>query len=681
MFKLLKRIQNIGTRTSDLAERVQNADKVQKRQLKHLVIFSTSLFVLILLTQVVGIIHNSNKPEQSIETVTVSSANIPVVFDKYNMDVPELDVEKVKEERSIGIFGIDPLGSILDPIVEAINKLVQEVLNLFDNFVGSTPNIGRNDGEIYGFGSEVPIQIDKFYNLTNALAWLLLPLFIVMNGAAIIMEGSFKGRELLMQLGKKVLIFVIAMAATRYILVQAIDLMNAINKLIIQDLISGNSSLLSQAVLSAMGVQSDGSKLSFPDSGGFNPFAQAIIWGTLLCFLVLLLFQFIVRFFHLLLHMILYPVIYVIGLMPGGGQFLRTWIEEIVRTLIVQPIFLLGFAVVIEIIKGGNGSVAKIVLGLGAVSFLNTVPIIVNRISGFLWTMGGGIAAGMFAMGTVGQASLLKKGIVAGATGEKSGSLRMFGAKGIGRAITGQNPLQGLGGNGKGIIEQGKNFADKGGVFKTAMKNGEKTSGAFGKLGMTPLDANSLKPDSPTKSLFTNTPNFGDISKVSVKDSNRLSSAFTASNLGGSFGFPMTEQQSNINSVANLSGFTPSNTQTNSLLDSSISHKQMNVSMGKTFDTSNQAHWGHLTNWYAKNESMSSGKSVQSYQKFINNPQSRNEILQKGQSEGYFRSQGINTLKVTDKTQNGEPINKYYQLNKPQVKSNQNARSSSAKVK
>lgn len=681
MFKLLKRIQNIGTRTSDLAERVQNADKVQKRQIKYLIIFSTSLFFLILLTQVVGIIHRSNQPESNVITIEVSSQNIPIVVDKYNMDIPELDVEKVKEEKNIGIFGIDPLGSILDPIVEAINKLVQEVLNLFDNFVGSTPNIGKNDGEIYGFGSQVPIQIDKFYNLTNALAWLLLPLFIVINGAAIIMEGSFKGQQLLMQLGKKVLIFVIAMVATRYIFVQAIDLMNAINKLIIQDLISGNSSLLSQAVLSAMGIQSDGSKLSFPDSGGFNPFAQAIIWGALLFFLVLLLFQFIVRFFHLLLHMVLYPVFYVIGLMPGGGQFLRTWIEEIVRTLIVQPIFLIGFAVVIEIIKGGNGSVAKIVLGLGAVSFLNTVPIIINRMSGFLWTMGGGIAAGMFAMGTVGQASLLKRGIVAGATGEKSGSLRMFGAKGIGRAITGQNPLQGLGGNGKGIIEQGKNFADKGGVFKTAMKSGEKASGAFGKLGMTPLDANSLRADTDKKNLFTNTPSFGDISKLSLKDSNNLSSKFISSNLGGGFGFPMTEQPTNLSSMINIRDFKASNPQTTSLLDSAISHQKVNMEMGKTFDSSNSAHWGHLTNWYAKNESMSSGKSVQSYQNFINESQNRSEILNKAKSEGYFSSQGINTLKVVDKSSDGASINKYYQLNKPQFKEQKNARSSTTKVK
>lgn len=673
MFKLLRRIKNIGTRTSDLLIRVRNAGKDQRRQLKFLIVFSTSLFVLILFVQVVGIRNQFNETKENVETIEVSAESLPVVADKYNIQVPELNVEEVRESKGIGIFGIDPLGSILDPIVEGINKLVQEILNLFDNFVGSTPNIAKNDGQVYGMGSQVPIQVDKFYALTNTLAWLLLPLFIAINGAAIIMEGSFKGQQLLMQLGKKILIFVIAMVATRYIFVQAIDLINAINQLIIQNLI-GNSSLLSKAVLSAMGVQNDGSKLSFPDSGGFNPFAQAIIWGALLVFLTLLLFQFIVRFFHLLLHMILFPIIYVVGLMPGGGQFLKTWIEEIVRTLIMQPIFLIGFAIVIEIIKGGNGSVAKIVLGLGAVSFLNTVPILVNRMSGFLWSIGGGLAAGMFAMGTVGQAAMLKKGIVAGATGEKSGSLRMFGAKGIGRALTGKDPLQGLRG------DKNTQF-DKGGIFKNAMRSGEKTTGAFGKLGMTPLDANSLKPDTDKKSLFTNTPNFGDISKVSLKDSNRLSSAYTASNLGGGFGFPMTEQQTSFNSMANLNDFKPSNTQTSPLLNTAISHEKVDVNMGKTFDTSNQTHWGHLSNWYSKNESMSSGKSIKSYQKFANNSQNRNEVLQKARSEGYFSSQGINTLKVTDKAQNGESINKYYQINKPQVKQQKHARNRATQTK
>ncbi len=674
MFNILEKIKNIGTRTSDLRARVGNADKAQRRQLNFLVVFSASLFVLILFAQIVGFRNQYTPIGNNESSIQITSEETPIVLDKYNMDIPELDVAKTRAD-GIGFNLLDPVGSIVNPIVEAIANLVQQIMDLFDNFVGSTPNIAMNDGEVYGAASEVPIRIDKFYTVTTNLAWLLLPLIITINGAVIITEGSFKGQQLLMQLAKKVLIFIIAMVATRYLFIQLIDLVNAINRLVLYELISdGNSGLLSTSLLNALGVQNNGGTLALGDASGFNVFAQAIVWAGLFFFLCMLLFQFIVRFFHLMLHMILFPIAYTIGLLPGGGSFLKSYIEEILRTLFVQPVFLIGVAITIEIIQGGNGTVAKLILGIGSLTFLNTIPSIIARFSGVLWGVAGAVGAGLVGAATLGQARFAKKNIVAGATGEKSGSIRAWAFRGIGSGIGsklgGGNEIGSVGGI------PSLNKTDNGGVFKQTLEAGGKTKGAFAKIGMSPLSSESLKPESTSKSLYLNSPDFGSISKVSLKDSSRLSSAFMQSNHDSYFGSPMTESPTQMNQLTDLTNFKASNPQTNQLLENSISHKQVKLSMGKTFDANNTEHMGHLSTWYAKNESLTHGKPIEAYQKYVNNPSNKSEMLKKAYSEGYFGTQGIRTLKITDQDASGNSLNKYYQ-----VKQNRNAGNRSTKTK
>lgn len=675
MFNILKKVKNIGTRTSDLSARVRDADKAQKRQLKYLVIFGAGLFILVLFAQVVGYRNQFTTKINQDDKVEIIEQTTPIVLDKYNMVVPELDVEKTRA-GGIGFNLLDPVGSIVNPIVEAIANLVQQIMDLFDNFVGSTPNIAMNDGEVYGAASEVPISIDKFYTVTTNLAWLLLPLIITVNGAVIITEGSFKGQQLLVQLAKKVLIFIVAMVATRYLFIQLIDLVNAINRLVLYELISdGNSGLLSNSLLYALGVQNNEGTLTLGDASGFNVFAQAIVWAGLFFFLCMLLFQFIVRFFHLMLHLILFPIAYTIGLLPGGGSFLKSYIEEILRTLFVQPIFLIGVAITIEIIQGGNGTVAKLILGIGSLTFLNTIPSIIARFSGVLWGVAGAVGAGIVGAATLGQARFAKKNIVAGATGEKSGSIRAWAFRGIGNGI-GSKLGRGDEMGSVGSVMPSLNKADKGGVFKQTLEGGGKSKAAFEKVGMNPLSSESLKPETQSKTLYSNSPDLGSISKVSLKDSSRLSSAFMQSNYDSYFGSPMTESPTQMNQIADLSNFKSSNPQTNQFLENSMTHKQLKFNMGKTFDTNNTEHMGHLQTWYAKNESLTTGKPIEAYQKFVNSPKNKPEMLKKAYSEGYFGTQGIKTIKVTDQDSGGNALNKYYQ-----VKQNRNAGNSSTKTK
>ena len=45
-------------------------------------------------------------------------------------------------------------------------------------------------------------------------------------------------------------------------------------------------------------------------------------------------------------------------------------------------------------------------------------------------------------------------------------------------------------------------------------------------------------------------------------------------------------------------------------------------------------------------------------------------VLRRASSEGYFKSQGINTVKTIDQIQGQEPVSKYYQVQKPKAKPN-----------
>src|SRR5690606_6921682 len=162
----------------------------------------------------------------------------------------------------------------------------------------------------------------------------LLPLVIVITGTYLVLEGTVKGMYLLQEIAKKTLLFVIGMVAMRFLFATAIDLTNGLDRFVLSKLVAtSQSGTLSESLLTALGLQITNNILEFSLASPMILFSEIILWIGLFFLLVTLLFQFIIRFFHVLLHIIMFPIVCIIGLLPSGEQFFKAYIEETLRAL------------------------------------------------------------------------------------------------------------------------------------------------------------------------------------------------------------------------------------------------------------------------------------------------------------------------------------------------------------
>lgn len=680
MFNFLNNYKPIQNSLSDLKSKVINADDKQKSLIRKLFIAGIITMIAIGVVQIVSAVLFQkdiiSPPQPVIEEHIVNE--FPEDFGL--LDLPE---EEFGRGQSVPnpIDMLNPFSSFQESIVDAISEILLQGLELFDDYVAFTPNIAQSDGQIVDArGNDIPIHVNKFYNATQSVAWILLPLIIVITGAHIVLAGSFKGLMLLQEVGQKVLIFVIGMVAMRFFFATAIDLTNALNHFVLQNLVGG-ADTLSESLLISLGLQITEQKLEFTIQGTLNIFAEIILWLGLFFLLATLLFQFIIRFFHLLLHMIMFPIVFVIGLLPNGGRFFSSYLDEVLRTLFMQPVFLIGIGIAIEIISSVDEPVPKAILGLGSLAFLNIIPAIINRFSGILWGIGGSIASGVVTGVTIGQAKKLKEGFISGASGGRSSSIRNLAGKSLGSAVVSKLPF---GNTAKKAASTGmkmkgskSTFPQSANTFKQAVSGGKSAKTAFSRLGMKPIDGRSIRNVKGEKTLYSTAPNFDAVKDVSIKDSNILSKNYNKNNatLGE---YPLTDKPANIHQMMDLSNTAFSNPSTKQHLGSAISNSPVQVQQGKTFDTSNDKHWNHVTEWYGKNERLNKKTSQKQIQSFVSDPQNKMQVIRKAQQNGYFESQGIQTIKVKDKIKGQKPITKYYQV-KPKLKPNAGNRTSKTK--
>lgn len=684
MFNFINQYKTIEDEAKRLRGKVQSAGKKEKSLINKIFLIGVVLMILIGIIQfLMFFFHNQEqdtKPyappviEQEVQYEPPDNSGV--------LDIPQEELGRGQSTPN-PIDMLNPFSSFQESIVDAISEIILQGLELFDDYVAFTPNIAKGNGHIVDArGNNIPISVDKFYNATQSVAWLLLPLIIVLTGTYVVLEGTYKGIQLLKEISKKVLLFIIGMVAMRFFFATAIDLTNSLNRFVLQSVV-GSGDTLSESLLTSLGMEIVEQKLEFSIQGTLNIFAEIILWIGLFFLLITLLFQFIIRFFHLLLHMILFPIVFVIGLLPSGGQFFKSYIEETLRTLFMQPIFLIGIGIALEIISGVDEPVPKVILGLGSLAFLNIIPAIVNRFSGILWGVGGSVAGGIVAGATIGQARKLKEGVVSGASGGKSNSIRTLAGKTLGETIVSKLPI---GGSAKKTVDttskiKASKTVTKGvtsGSFKEAVAKGSSAKTAFSKVRMKPLDGRSLRSINDKKKLYTSKPNTESIKDLSVKDSNIVSNGFSNHNKTETLGEPLTDKPASINQMMDLSKVSFSNPKTGESLSDAIESKPVEVVQGRTFDTSNDKHWGHLTNWYQKNQMLEPKANPQKIQQFVENPQNKMEIIQNAKENGYFQSQGINTVKVKDKVHNQKPVTKYYQIKSIEK---QNAGNSSSKTK
>ena len=683
MFNFFKHYKPIHDEATKFKSKIQNASEEQRKLINKLFVIGIDLMLLIGAIQLAFLFLNQNTnlpaPVQQIEQQIEET---PLPYGTGVLDIPE----EAKGQSIPNPFDMfNPFSSFQESVVDSISEIVMQGLELFDDYVAFTPNIAKNDGQIVDArGNNIPIKVDKFYNATQSVAWLLLPLVIVMTGTYLVLEGSVKGIYLLQEIAKKTILFVIGMVAMRFIFATAIDLTNALDRFVLAKLVSTSSTgTLSESLLVSLGMQITDQKLEFSVTSVMNVFSEIILWIGLFFLLTTLLFQFIIRFFHVLLHMIMFPIVFIIGLLPSGEQFFKSYIEETLRALFMQPIFLVGIGIALEIIKGVNEPIPKVILGLGSLAFLNLIPAIVNRFSGILWGVGGGIAGGIVAGATIDQARKAKEGIVAGMSGGKSNSVRSWASKALGESIVSKLPMGNTASKvaDTGLAIQSGIAKTKGvaGTFKNAVSSGESSKKAFAKLGMKPLDNRALK-DAGSKTLYSLSPNTEKIQDLSVKDSTLLNNGLKQSTFSSVFNSSaLVEEPANINQMMDLSQISFSNPNTSQYINEAVQSVPTEINQGRTFDTTNQKHWGHITDWYTKNELLT-GAKPNVVEKFVQNPENRMGIISKATNEGYFQSQGIQTVKIVDQVQGQNPVSKYYPINNKLIQSN-NAGNRTTKTK
>lgn len=681
MFNFLNSYKIIEKQAFEMKDKIQKAGKEEKSLINKLFIWGIILTIVIGVLQIVFFLVYQPMIQDPVfqePTVIEQKMEYQIPDDSGVLDLPE---EELGRGQSIPnpIDMLNPFSSFQESIVDAISEIIMQGLELFDDYVAFTPNIAKSDGQIVDArGNNIPIHVNKFYNATQSVAWLLLPLIIVLTGTYVVLEGSFKGIQLLKEVAKKVLLFVVGMVAMRFLFANAIDLVNALNRFVLNALV-GSGDTLSESLLTALGMQIVDSKLELSIQGTLNIFAEIILWIGLFFLLVTILFQFIIRFFHLLLHVIIFPIVLVIGLLPSGGQFFKQYIEETLRTLFMQPIFLIGIGITLEIIQSVNEPVPKVILGLGSLAFLNIIPSIINRFSGILWGIGGSVAGGIVAGATVGQARRMKESVVAGASGGKSTSIRNLAGKALGEAIVSKLPI---GGTAKKALDSGValksgGITAKAGSFNAVVSSGGSATKAFSQLGMKPLSGRTLKNIQTPKTLYSTSPNIEKIKDLSVKDSNIVSNGYSQSNFTSSLGEPLTEKPATIHQMMDLSQVSFSNPNTNQYLSDVITNKPTEIVQGRTFDSGNDKHWSHLSEWYSKNQVLDGKMNQNQIQQYVQNPQNRMNIINTASDKGYFQTQGINTVKVQDKLSGQKPVTKYFQI-KP---INKDAGNSTAKTK
>lgn len=423
MFNLFTKLNNIGERVKSLPAKYKSSDKSTKTTVSHLILGC------LIMMGIVGtfISVNTNQPKSIQEESKV------------------VEVRK-KENLPQGLPNpldlVNPFKSFQEGIIDGVSEIIKQTVGLFDNYVGFTPNIARYDGEIKdSSGQTLPMGFDKFFRVTSNIAWLLLPLVIVLYGSFLILDGGFKGVQLLQQIAKKVFLFILGMIVMRFVLSLFIDLNNGLCSYVLQNILG--SPKLSDAILNSLGLTISDNKLSFSIDGILNTFGEIILWIGLFFMLITLLFQFVIRFFHLLLHVLMFPIMMIIGLLPGGEQLFKSYIEEMLRTLFLQPIFLIGLGIVIQIISSVDQPVPKVILGLGSLAFLNLIPAIVNKLSGVLWGVGASVAGGIVTGAAIGPLGKVKDGFVSGISGGQTSSIRNLAGKTIGESIISRFPNSG----------------------------------------------------------------------------------------------------------------------------------------------------------------------------------------------------------------------------------------------
>lgn len=365
-----------------------------------------------------------------ISFILLAIALFSISFTIYKSEVITYKIEKTST------FIINS-GASSEETTKTITDILSEfVWPIFEDYIGNTADptgksacikgenlictFNNNDSEIRFAKSDT--KLTSAQKFSNDLLLLIGPIFVLLC----IIQGfnyiTNDNREEIKSLLKRLVLSLVLLIITPYLLSFSIVGINLLTNAILTN--SSISSSLNEVVKSiidgyynnpATKALMNGNILEFFLQGGavsqiITFLILTIPFGLVIILLIYICFQFIIRFLNLYFLTAVYPFTVVFCAHSKTQHIVSSYFKQWTTFIIQQPVFILGFKVVIDMLnqlkEKGENSLQYLIIFLGILLFLASINIFSARIWGDVYTT---IAQNMTAaIGTHGIISSVK---------------------------------------------------------------------------------------------------------------------------------------------------------------------------------------------------------------------------------------------------------------------------------
>ena len=287
------------------------------------------------------------------------------------------------KNRDIFDFG----GRFSDSMIEFSQDLLNIESGFIDNYIGNIPNPA--DYEIKDKnGNEIKMQTRSLIDVGVIISISILVLSTMIEGLLILLSNSEDRMHLIFEIIKNIFIGTVLIISIPYLIKFSIDVVNGLNQTIINNYLVGFSisdKNLSEAIITSMGINS------------LDPNPNFIVYIGLSLVLLLNCFVIGVNYFLLIFLSVVSPLVF--GFLPlhSARKYILDWANKFIQCLIIWPAWIIGIAVLVQIIHSNNTVTASTILGLIGIFGLTAIPSISGGIIGSVSTM---IGTGAFSFAT-----------------------------------------------------------------------------------------------------------------------------------------------------------------------------------------------------------------------------------------------------------------------------------------
>lgn len=275
---------------------------------------------------------------------------------------------------------LNPINSINSGVEWGICQLGLVV----NNYVAFTPNILSTnhtmpDGSVMNTNAR-----DLLLKYIIPFSFSLLPIILIIYALRLVINPFLQDG---IQITLPVFLFRFFLALLLILCLPVIlgfllDFINAVNQYIIENLLSSsniNNSNLTYQITSALNLDSlnEQSILSLVPS-----VIETILSFGLFIALLLLSFQFVIRFVLIWIGVIISPIVIILRIIPAVESYADNLIQKFFSIIIIQPIFLIGLTAFFQMTALQNNIITKFIIGIASLLALALIPGIVAGLSG-----------------------------------------------------------------------------------------------------------------------------------------------------------------------------------------------------------------------------------------------------------------------------------------------------------